>query len=276
MAGQADHGVLAKILGSTVNKLVGADQRALNVGALLLHKGLCRIQGAPGTAAAHIVQGLYAADVLFCFQDFGNEISSDFARDKYVSRETSKKQISKKLSEIEKTGLPVMINGGSAYALPYADIVADMNLAGSDYSIFDEEIPFVQLAFHGYVNYTGEALNLTQNKSDELLKSVEYGAGLMFNVMNETAFALQKTRYTDYFGSEYASAKPQIFETYTRYNKELGHIFNQEMVNHELLTDTLTCTTYADGTKVYVNFDYLDGTTPDGTMVPARDYKVIR
>lgn len=211
-----------------------------------------------------------------CFQDFGNEISSDFARDKYVSRETSKKQISKKLSEIEKTGLPVMINGGSAYALPYADIVADMNLAGSDYSIFDEEIPFVQLAFHGYVNYTGEALNLTQNKSDELLKSVEYGAGLMFNVMNETAFALQKTRYTDYFGSEYASAKPQIFETYTRYNKELGHIFNQEMVNHELLTDTLTCTTYADGTKVYVNFDYLDSTTPDGTVIPARDYKVIR
>ena len=35
------------------------------------------------------------------------------------------------------------------------------------------------------------------------------------------------------------------------------------------------CTTYEDGTKVYVNYTHSDVSTPDGT-VPARDYLVIR
>ena len=98
-----------------------------------------------------------------------------------------------------------MINMGNDYAVAYADMVTNMDLEGTEYSIIDKKIPFYQLAIHGYVNYTGEALNLTQNTQNELLNSAEYGAGLAFTFMKESAFELQNTLYTEYFGADYSA-----------------------------------------------------------------------
>ena len=93
--------------------------------------------------------------------------------------------------------------------------------------------------------------------------------------MNETSFALQKTLYTEYYGSDYATWHDRMLEIYTRYNSELGHTFNQKMVNHDNITEEVSCTVYEDGTKVYVNYSYEDVNTDDG-VIPAKDYKVIR
>ena len=105
--------------------------------------------------------------------------------------------------------------------------------------------------------------------------SAEYGAGLSFTVMKESSFALQKTLYTEYYGSDYDAWRDRMVEYYTRYNSELGHVFNQEMVDHQNISGTLSVTTYADGTKVYVNYDFEDATA-DGQTIPARDYLVVR
>ena len=79
-----------------------------------------------------------------------------------------------------------------------------------------------------------------------------------------------------YYGCDYSNWKDRIKATYEKYNRELGHIFNQEMVDHDKLTDEVSCTVYKDGTKVYVNYSYEDYTAPDGTVIPARDYKAVR
>ncbi len=210
------------------------------------------------------------------FRDIGMEVSSEFNRKNPVSRQTILESHAAKLKAIQDSGTGVMINMGNDYAIPYSDMVTNMDLAGSAYTIIDAQVPFYQLAVHGYVNYTGEALNLTQDMEGELLKSAEYGAGLSFTLMRETAFALQKTLYTQYFGADYAAWHDRMIEIYTRYNTELGHTYNQRMVDHELITSTLACTTYEDGTKVYVNYSYEDCVTNDGKSVPARDYKVVR
>ena len=65
-------------------------------------------------------------------------------------------------------------------------------------------------------------------------------------------------------------------EIYTRYNKELGHTFNQRIIDHKMITDKLTCTEYEDGTKVYVNYSYDEVITPEGDKVPLRDYFVTK
>ena len=209
------------------------------------------------------------------FQDMGKDVSSDFNRKAPVSRQKEMENQTNYLAKVSE-GTKVMLNAGNDYAVAYADIVTNMQLGGAEYSIIDKQIPFFQMAIHGFVDYTGEALNLTANPVDELLKSAEYGAGLAFNVMQENPFTLQNTVYTQYFGSEYALCKEDIVETYNRYNSELGHVFNQEMTDHEFLTDEVTCTSYEDGTKVYVNYSYYEFTAADGTVVPARDYAVTR
>ncbi len=210
------------------------------------------------------------------FQNIGSELSSDFNRKEPRSRQATLSDQVQLLKETSDAGKNIMVNMGNDYVIPYVDMVTNMNLTGSEYTIIDKSVPFYQLAVHGYVNYTGESLNITQNFEDELLRSAEYGAGLSFTLMNETAFVLQKTLYTQYFGADYGAWKDRMLEIYTEYNEELGHVFNQRMVDHEYITDTVTCTTYEDGTKVYVNYGYEDYKLTGSETVPAREYKAVK
>lgn len=210
------------------------------------------------------------------FADTGMDLSSDFDRKNTYSREAVKKLQEEKLQATNDEDINIMINMGNDYAIPYANMVTNMDLRGNSYTILDENIPFYQIAVHGHVNYTGEPVNICGNTQDEILYAAEYGAGLSFTLMRESAFALQKTLYTQYYGSDYEAWYNDMIEIYTRFNTELGHVYNQEMVDHVNYTQELSCTSYEDGTKVYVNYGYAEGVTPDGVTVPAKDYLVIR
>ncbi len=210
------------------------------------------------------------------FQDLGDDLSSDFYRKKTNSREAVLKSQVEQLEKYNDGGTPLMINGGNDYAVPFCQMVTDMDLRGSEYTIIDECVPFYQLAVHGRVDYTGRAINTCGNMENEILYSAEYGAGLCFELMKESSFATQKTLYTEYYGAYFDAMKDNIIAIYTRFNNELGHTFNQEMVGHENLSADVSCTEYADGTKVYVNYGYSDFTADGGVKVPARDYVVTR
>ena len=210
------------------------------------------------------------------FREDGMDLSSDFNRNAYMSREATKVQHSDNFKQMKDAGLKIITNMGNDYSAPYSDMVTNMKLRGEDYGVIDAFIPFYQIALHGKVNYTGESLNLAADGELELLLSAEYGAGLSFTLMRESSFILQKTLYTQYYGAAYDSWHDRMVEIYTKYNKELGHTFNQEIVDHEKLANGLACTTYADGTKVYVNYSYENLKTPAGVVVPARDYKAVR
>lgn len=236
----------------------------------LLHPDLIKENAQVLTKAA----GQYGTNV--AFRDMGKDLSSDYYLKNTVSRQQAMDSHAQILKEIGDSGKKVMVNMGNDYALPYADIVTNMDLAGSGYTILDEEVPFYQLAIHGFVNYVGSPLNNCGNEEEELLESAEYGAGLSFSLMRETAFALQKTLYTEYYASDFAAWHDRMMDIYNRYNSEMGHVFNQQMTGHEKLDDNLSCTVYEDGTKVYVNYGFTDAVAPDGTKLPARDYVVVR
>ncbi len=210
------------------------------------------------------------------FQDLGMDLSSDFYKKKTYSRQAVMDKQVEQLKQYSDAGTPIMINMGNDYAVPFASIVTNMDLRGSEYTILDECIPFFQLAVHGRINYTGEAINICGNMEDEVLYSAEYGAGLFFTLMEESTFATQKTLYTEYYGANYDAWKDKLADIYTKYNSALGHTFNQEMTGHDNLSSEVSCTEYADGTKVYVNYGYTEFVTEDGVKVPARDYVVKR
>ena len=209
------------------------------------------------------------------FEDDGNDLSADYYKKKPYSREAVLKLQEDRFKVINDGGQKIMINQGNDYAIPYSSFVTNMDLRGNDYTILDECIPFYQLAIHGYIDYASESINICGDDLEEILRCAEYGAGLQFTVMNESSFALQKTLYTEYYGADFAAWHDRLVSIYKRYDAELGHTFNQEMSGHNNISDTLSCTEYADGTKVYVNYDYIDAEA-DGITIPARDYVVVR
>ena len=235
----------------------------------LLHTPLAMKMAENLVAAA----GKYSTGV--SFEDIGMDISSDFYRKETHSREDVKNKNMELLKSMDDK--KVMINMGNDYAVPFVDMVTNMDLKGSEYTIIDYNVPFYQIAIHGYIDYTGKPINICGDDQEELLRCAEYGAGLNFTLMAESAFALQKTLYSEYYGCEYAAWRDRMVEMCKRYNSELGHCFNQEMKDHEVLSDYVRCTTFADGTKVYVNYSFTeDYTTEDGRKIPTREYVVVR
>ncbi|MCR5594940.1 MAG: hypothetical protein K6G12_03770 [Lachnospiraceae bacterium] len=209
------------------------------------------------------------------FEDIGMDLAADYYRKNFTTRQMALHNQSDELKKLCDEGKPVMINMGNDYAVPYADMVVNTDLRGSEYTICDATVPFWELAMHGLVNYAGESINICGNAEEELLDSVAYGAGLQFTFMQASPFVTQKTLYPEYYGANFDSWRDKAIEMYTRYNNELGHTFNQEMTGYENLTDTLCVTEYADGTRVYVNYAYEDADA-DGVTVPARDYLTVR
>ncbi|MBQ6174140.1 MAG: hypothetical protein IJK28_05915 [Clostridia bacterium] len=210
------------------------------------------------------------------FRDIGYLLNANYDPNHTTTRETVKDMNVETLKEAREKGEAVMIREGYDYAMPYADIVTDMDLAGIPYSLLDETVPFYQIAIHGSVDYTGPALNLTSDWQTELLRCAEYGAGLNFTFMHEDAKILQDTVHSHYHGSSYKDWREEAQAVITRYQSEMAGLNRTRITGHMVLPMNVRMTLYEDGTKVYVNYGSEAFALPGGGTVPARDYTVVR
>ncbi len=209
------------------------------------------------------------------FRDIGNLLSGDYYDHDTVTREQVKAMNIETLQDADKAGLKVSVKEGNEYALPYADLVTDMNLTGSAYGILDETVPFYQIAIHGLKDYTCEAINLAGDYKTLLLECAEYGAGLNFTVMSTDTSILQDSAYSCYTSAGYQPWKDEIIATILKYQNDMKGLNRQRIDSHEILADGVAATVYEDGTRVYVNYTDVDYTS-GAVTVPAREYVVER
>lgn len=233
----------------------------------------------PDYAQANTANMLKALDELdaagVAFRDVGNLLSADYNPKSTTTREQVKAMNIQAMTDAAANGQKVMIKTGNDYALPYTDLITDMDLRGTKYSIIDASVPFYQIALHGMKDYTGAPLNISRNYVTELLGCAEYGAGLNYTFMAEDAKVLQDTTHSNFFGSNYASWAEQFLADVTKYQADMAGLNQQRIVSHEKLDCNVAITGYADGTKVYVNYSSEDQSI-QGVKVPASSYTVER
>ena len=209
------------------------------------------------------------------FRDIGYLLSADYNPKDTTPREDVKAMNVQTMKDAQAKGQSVMIRVGNDYAVPYADIITDMDLAGNKYTIIDEMVPFYQIALHGMKDYTGEPINLAGDYLQEFLRCVEYGAGLNFTFMAEDTWVLQDTYHSNFFGASYDAWGKDAMEMIVRYQKDMAGLNQGRIVSHDWVDAHVAVTGYADGTKVYVNYG-MEAYAADGVNVPARDYTVER
>ena len=209
------------------------------------------------------------------FRDIGNLLSADYYVQNTVTREQVKAMNVETLRDAVKKGLKICIKEGNNYAIPFADMITDMNLTGNTYAIIDRRIPFYQIALHGMKDYTGESVNLAGDYQTALLECAEYGAGLNFTFMKEDTSVLQDSMYSCYHSAAYDRWKDILVPVILRYQSEMAGLNRQTIIDHDQLAEEVSVTTYADGTKVYVNYSSQDF-RKNGVVIPARDYLVKR
>ena len=216
-----------------------------------------------------------AAGVGVGYTDTGYLLSGDYNQKRTVTREGSMDLQNETLAAIKANGTKVALKGGNEYVLQYADLLTEVDLYGHDSLILDAKVPFYEIAMHGLVDYTGDAVNLSGDAWGTVLKSAETGAGLSFSFYAEESDIVKGTEYMEFFGANYDGWKETAKEYATRYEKEMAGLNNQFITEHRILADGVTATVYEDNTVVYVNtteFEYTDETV----TIPAREYLVER
>lgn len=209
------------------------------------------------------------------FRTIGSSLAGDFHERRHVSREASKNMRVDTLSNLRDQGVGIWINHGFSYTIPFADIITSMPVSDQDFGITDTSVPFLQIALHGIVPFTGRPVNLAENYSYNLLRSIESGSGLFFSFMAEPTSTLQETRYRRYFANEYDRWIGVANDMHQMFQENFGHLYNQLIVDHRILDRGVTVTVYEDGTQVFVNIseeDFVSG----GVSVPANRFTVVR
>ncbi|GHU71282.1 hypothetical protein FACS189450_07070 [Spirochaetia bacterium] len=209
------------------------------------------------------------------FRTIGARLAGDYNEKRIVSREASMNMQRELLAGLKNSGTGVLLNTGNVYALPYADFVTDLALGDQGFGIIDAAVPFYEIAIHGLVPYTGRAINLAEDYTKNLLKTIETGAGLYFSFMTEETAVLQETKFRQFYANEYGKWVKDADALYQRFAKDFGGLYGQPIENHTILAPGVTITEYGNGVKVVVNAS--EAAYPyNGQNIRANDYAVTR
>lgn len=189
-------------------------------------------------------------------RDLGKLVHSDFRTKRTVFRDNAKNIISEQLAVIREAYPNVLISGGNLYALPVSDQLVDTPVATSKFNLSDEEVPFLQMVLHGYADYAGEPINLSdeQDMTVHLLKHAELGAAPHFMWSMQSSSNLKFTRYDHLFSTEMAAWYDEALDMYNRLNDVFAPLRQATMEEHVRHEEGVVEIRYDNGTSVYVNY----------------------
>lgn len=205
------------------------------------------------------------------FAYWGDTLYSDLDKKSLLSRDqTAAAWVGATDAVREKVG-GATVDYGFGYMLGHVDSIVGAPLDSSHFIYNDETVPFYQIAVRGLVSYTAGALNLRDDSKNELLRMVEYGALPSLELTYESTSKLQRTMEDRLWSSEYKQWIELAVQEYEALEPIYTAIADQAITDHEKLGKDIYRTTYANGTKVLVNYGEAAAAI-DGTSVPAAGY----
>ena len=201
----------------------------------------------------------------------GEYLYSDFNTKAQKSRDYFKTQTEKLLSDYKAAGLKLALNGANAYTLGFVSKVYGVPEYSSGYKIFDRDIPFYQIVIHGYIPFTGTAVQQSQEPQLSILNAAETGSEVLYSAFANESSVVTGTRYEDLYSSSYNLWKQDAAELYKEYMPLLQKVYDSTIVSHsELLPDVMQ-TVFENGVEVVVNYNN-KSVELDGVIIDAMSF----
>lgn len=190
-------------------------------------------------------------------RDLGDQLNSDFRKGKTIDRMEAEAVATAAFRSFQSSGLRMMVDGGNAYALPFATDVTNAPMSNSRFKLEDEAIPFYQMVVRGYSEYTGAPYNLSTytNPRQYLLKCLEYGANLYFTWIYEQNSAVKETEFDYFYAVHYKEWIDLAEQLYGEMNEVMKQAQGEPIVLHEKLAEGVYKTGYGNGFYVIVNYN---------------------
>jgi len=204
----------------------------------------------------------------------GSVLYTDYAKDVPSTTRTHALELwTEAMKYADEKSQYLMLHGGNAYTLAYADVITDTATGSSDYDMEDQYVPFYQIAFQGNTVLTPTALNTSVDYTREFLRTLETGCSLKYNLIYGEVEQLVGTEYNTMVSYSYAYWKDIIVDQYLKLQSATAQFAGEEIVSHRQLAEDVTLTEYESG-SVVVNYRS-EPYTYEGKEIAARDYVVI-
>ncbi len=166
----------------------------------------------------------------------GTDLNSDFDEDDPYHREDSKEFTVELLEKLDEDYSSVMIEGGNAYAIKYADVILNASLTSSNNSNASQSIPFFGMVYHASKVFTGSATNMEGDIDEAILNAIENGAGMYFILSYQNTNELKEnTELSKYYSVSYEIWKDDVAEYYTTLNEAIKDLQTSYIVDHEFI-----------------------------------------
>lgn len=165
----------------------------------------------------------------------GTDLNSDFDKNDPYHREDTKEYTADMLSSVSESN-KIMISGGNAFALKYADIITDVSLTSSEYVRASETVPFTGIVLHGSKDITGTPINMEGDISQSVLNAIENGANLFFTLSYQNTQELASDEFwSKYYSISYDIWKDDVKKYYDILNGAMSDVQDAYIVDHDFL-----------------------------------------
>lgn len=183
----------------------------------------------------------------------GSDLNSDFNEKAPVSRSEAQEAVTEAIRRLSGAG-SLLTETGNAYALPYVDHVLNLPYDNSHFRVASTTVPFVQMVLHGYVEYGGEPMNLSENYTENLLKTIEVGGGLYYILNAAPSSVVKDTVLSSWYSTQDTVWMDSIREQYAAANTAYKQTAGACITRHTWLTADVAETLYDNGAAVCVNY----------------------
>ncbi|MFP4661087.1 MAG: DUF5696 domain-containing protein [Halanaerobiales bacterium] len=207
----------------------------------------------------------------------GQQLNSDYRTNptQTVDRQQSLEDIADLLRNLKwEEDYDLITEGSNSYVLPYVSNVVRMPLFSTGSNIVDRGVPFLPIALHGYVNFSGEPINMPQNKYT-LLKYVETGAVPYYKGSYRETSVVKGTDFDYNYSLYYKDWFDSALSFYHRLDDSLSTTYSEEIADHQRLAENVYKTVYSNGYTVIVNYNNYD-INIEGVEINAEDFEVIQ
>lgn len=165
----------------------------------------------------------------------GSDLNSDFDEDDPHHREDSKAYTVDLLKDVGESN-EIMVSGGNAYTIPYADVITDVPLTSSEYIKASQTIPFSGIVLHGSKDFTGTPINMEGDMSESILNAIENGASIFFTLSYQNTQELKTHKFwSQYYSIQYDIWKDDVIKYYNVINEALADLQDKYIVDHEFI-----------------------------------------
>lgn len=185
--------------------------------------------------------------------ELGYTLYADYSKKHTTDRSAATNLVSESVLNFAAAGFKTAVERGNIYTIKNAALITDLPLNSSGVYYLDEDVPFYPIVLHGYVSYSGEALNMAADSTYSFLRALEYGAALHYTWMFEQNNALREID-TNYYGVCWEGSFEKAVENYAQAAELLKQVTDATIVNHQRISDDVYCTTYSNGITIFVNY----------------------